>query len=222
MPYPLNPDKQGRLVILTGPPGSGKSTVAGLIADMEPWIFYEGDGFMLGHNPYVFPNESVVDVRSEKPALIGPGMRERMFAMLGFHKNQRIWEKNQTVDRTPTERFYKLMAKDIEKERKRVGGDWIVAFAMSRRTDRDIFREVLGEDLLFVVIDISFELVKERLAGRGIGEEAMAEMHWKFQPAVEDEPQTVSFDMLLGVSKADNANAVLRIINENYAKRSDI
>ena len=96
-----------------------------MIADMEPWIFYEGDGFMLGHNPYVFPNESVVDVRSEKPALIGPGMRERMFAMLGFHKNQRIWEKDQTVDRTPTEKFYKLMAKDIEKERKRVGGDWI-------------------------------------------------------------------------------------------------
>ena len=222
MPYPLNPDKQGRLVILTGPPGSGKSTVAGLIADMEPWIFYEGDGFMLGHNPYVFPNESVVDVRSEKPALIGPGMRERMFAMLGFHKNQRTWEKDQTVDRAPTERFYKLMAKDIEKERKRVGGDWIVAFAMSRRTDRDIFREVLGEDLLFVVIDISFELVKERLAGRGIGEDSMAEMHWKFQPAGEDEPQTVSFDMLPGVSKADNANAVLRIINENYAKRSDI
>jgi len=221
LPYPLSPDKQGKLVVLTGPPGSGKSTVAGMIADNGTWIFYEGDGFMLGHNPYVFPNESVVDVRSEKPALIGAGMRERMFAVLGFLNNQRMWEKNQTEDRSPTKRFYQLMAEDIKSERKRVGGDWIVAFAMSRRSDRDIFREVLGQDLLFVVLDISFQLVKERLAGRGQGEDSMAEIHWKFQPAQLDEPNTAAFKMLPGVSKQDNANAVLRIINDNYAKRSD-
>ena len=221
LPYTLNPDKQGKLVVLTGPPGSGKSTVAGMIADNGSWIFYEGDGFLLGHNPYVFPNESVVDVRSEKPALIGAGMRERMFAMLGFFNNQREWEKDNTVDRSPTEKFYRLMAEDIRKERRRVGGDWIVAFAMSRVTDRDIFREVLGEDLLFVVLDISLDLVKERLAGRGIGEEKMAKIHWKFQPAQKDEPKTTAFQMLRGVSKQDNADAVLRIINEYYAKRSD-
>ena len=221
LPYTLNPDKQGKLVVLTGPPGSGKSTVAGMIAGNGSWIFYEGDGFLLGHNPYVFPNESVVDVRSEKPALIGAGMRERMFAMLGFFNNQREWEKDNTVDRSPTEKFYRLMAEDIRKERRRVGGDWIVAFAMSRVTDRDIFREVLGEDLLFVVLDISLDLVKERLAGRGIGEEKMAKIHWKFQPAQEDEPKTAAFQMLRGVSKQDNADAVLRIINEYYANRSD-
>ena len=220
LPYPLTPDKQGKLVVVTGPPGSGKSTVAGMIAHNGTWVFYEGDGFMLGHNPYVFPNESVVDVRSEKPALIGAGMHERMLAVLGFVKNQRMWEKDHSVSRSPTERFYRLMAEDIKKERKRVGGDWIVAFAMSRRSDRDIFREELGEDLLFVVIDISLELAKERLAGRGIGEESMAEIHWKFQPAEEDEPQTAGFQMLAGVSKQDNANAVLRIINDNYPKSS--
>ena len=220
LPYNLTPDKQGKLVILTGPPGSGKSTVAGLIAGNGTWIFYEGDGFMLGHNPYVFPNESVVDVRSEKPALIGAGMRERLLVALGFIKNQRMWEKDSTVDRSPTERFYRLMAEDIKKERKRVGGDWVVAFAMSRRTDRDIFREVLGEDLLFVVLDISFDLVKERLKGRGQGEDSMATIHWKFEPAQEDEPQTAAFEMVRGVSKEENANAVLRIINDNYAKRS--
>ena len=98
---------------------------------------------------------------------------------------------------------------------------FVVAFAMSRVTDRDIFREVLGEDLLFVVLDISLDLVKERLAGRGIGEEKMAKIHWKFQPAQEDEPKTTAFQMLRGVSKQDNADAVLRIINEYYAKRSD-
>ena len=129
--------------------------------------------------------------------------------------------KDGTVDRSPTERFYHLMAEDIKKERKRVGGDWIVAFAMSRRSDRDIFREVLGDDLLYVVLDISLDLVKKRLAGRGIGEDSMAAIHWKFQPAQEDEPQTAAFEMLDGVSKQDNANAVLKIINDNYAMRSD-
>ena len=48
----------------------------------------------------------------------------------------------------------------------------------------------------------------------------MATIHWKFEPAQEDEPQTAAFEMVRGVSKEENANAVLRIINDNYAKRS--
>ena len=104
-------------------------------------------------------------------------MSARGAALTGYVNN--AWSTNQTTDRSPTNHFFRLMAEDIKKERARVGGDWVVAYAMAKRSDRDIFREVLGEDLVFVVLDISLELVKERLSGRGEGEESFARIHYK-------------------------------------------
>ena len=214
VPYPLRPGQPGKLAIITGPPGSGKSTAAGIIAKKEDWVFYEGDGFFLGFNPYVFPNESQVDARSDKPALFGPGMSARGAAMGAYWSNQNLLEANQTTDRSPTNYFFRLMAEDIKKERARVGGDWVVAFAMAKRSDRDIFREVLGDDVIFVVLDISFELVKERLSGRGEGEVDLAEVHYAYEPAQSDEPRTVAFEILRDATREENAQGVLDLINK--------
>jgi len=215
VPYPLRPGQLGRLVFLSGPPGSGKSTIAGIIAKNEKWVFYEGDGFFLGFNPYVFPNESQVEARSEKPALIGPGMAARGGALVGFLINQYQMSQNETTHRGPTDYYYKLMAENIKSERERVGGDWIVAFALKKRLDRDIFREVLGPELLSIVLDISLELVIERLQGRGEGEDALAAEHWQHQPAGKDEPRTIGFEIIKSRSKQENAAAVLELIKKN-------
>ena len=215
VPYPLKPGQPGKLAIITGPPGSGKSTIAGIIAKKEGWIFYEGDGFLFGFNPYVFPNESQVDARSDKPALVGPGMSARGAALTGYVNS--AWSTKQTTDRSPTNRFFRLMAEDIKKERARVGGDWVVAYAMAKRSDRDIFREVLGEDLVFVVLDISLELVKERLSGRGEGEESFARIHHKYEPAQRDEPKTVEFEILKEATREENAQGVFELINKQSA-----
>jgi len=215
VPYPLQPGKQGKIVFMSGPPGSGKSTIAGIIAKQEKYVFYEGDGFLLGFNPYVFPNESQVAARSEKPALIGPGMAARGEALARFLINQYQLAQNETTDRGPTDYYFNLMAENIKAERERVGGNWIVAFALKNRLDRDIFRKVIGADLLSIVLDISLELVKERLQGRGKGEEALAKEHWQHQPAVKDEPRTVGFEIIRSRSKQENADAVLELIKKN-------
>jgi len=165
-PYPLQPGKLGKFAFISGPPGSGKSTFAGLIAKNHKWIHYEGDGFMLGFNPYVFPNETQVDARSDKPALIGEGMSARLGAVMGFFSNQWQLDTNVTTDRFPTDHYYNLMAEDILKERQRIGGDWMSAFAVKKRLDRDMLRKVLGDDLIFVVLDISLEVVIDYLGGR--------------------------------------------------------
>ena len=88
VPYPLQPGVLGKISFISGPPGAGKSTIAGIIAKKEDWIFYEGDGFLFGFNPYVFPNESQVDARSDKPALIGEGILARGWAIVEFGDNQ--------------------------------------------------------------------------------------------------------------------------------------
>jgi hypothetical protein len=132
---------------------------------------------------------------------------------VAFLVNQYELDNNITTDRSPTEEYYQLMAEDILRERKRVGGDWVIAQAVARRVDRDVFRRVLGEDLMFVVLDISLDLVKERLAGRGKGEEELANVHYKYEPAGEDEPNTVGFEIRREASKDENARAVLDLIN---------
>ena len=87
-------------------------------------------------------------------------MNARKEAFKSYMLNQQAIETGQTTDRTPTDAYFRLMAEDIKRERARVGGDWVVAFALPLRRDRDVFREVLP-DATFVVLDISFDLVKE-------------------------------------------------------------
>ena len=69
----------------------------------------------------------------------------------------------------------------------KVGGDWVVAFAVYDRKDRDIFRTIIGQDfahidvdhnlllqsgseVIFVLLDLDKDLLKERLSGRRQGE----------------------------------------------------
>ena len=63
-------------------------------------------------------------------------MAARGGALVEFFVNQEMLSANITSDRSPTDHYYTLMAKDILKERKRVGGDWVVVYAMAKRADR--------------------------------------------------------------------------------------
>ena len=77
--------------------------------------------------------------------------------------------------------------------------------------------EVLGDGVIFVVLDISFELVKERLSGRGEGEVDLAEVHYAYEPAQSDEPRTVAFEILRDATREENAQGVLDLINKESA-----
>ena len=45
--------------------------------------------------------------------------------------------------------------------------------------------------------------------------EELARQHWYYQPAQEDEPNTIGFEMTKEPSKQENADAVLDLINKN-------
>ena len=52
--YTLEPGKSGKLLFLTGPPGSGKSSVALELARNYGYKYYEGDCFFYHScNPYI-------------------------------------------------------------------------------------------------------------------------------------------------------------------------
>ena len=51
-PYTLRPGQAGKLVWISGAPGSGKSTTARRMMETEGFVYYEGDCFMSNKNPY--------------------------------------------------------------------------------------------------------------------------------------------------------------------------
>ena len=86
------------------------------------------------------------------------------------------------------------MANDVLKQRKRIGGDWSIAFAVFSRKQRDIIRKILGPDVIFVVLNLTNDCTIKRLAGRhGDGDNAekftnmLLEFHKFYEKAGEDE-----------------------------------
>ena len=52
--YKIQPEEnQGKLIFLSGTPGSGKSSVALRLAQKEGFVYYEGDCFGNFTNPYI-------------------------------------------------------------------------------------------------------------------------------------------------------------------------
>ena len=86
------------------------------------------------------------------------------------------------------------IASDVLKQRQRIGGDWSIAFAVFSRKQRDIIRKILGPDVIFIVLNLTKDCTKKRLAGRhGDGDLAdkitntLLEMHKFYEKAGEHE-----------------------------------
>ena len=65
--------------------------------------------------------------------------------------------------------FCKEMAKNILMHKKRLGGNFAVAFAAPSRVLREACKEVLGPQVIFVCIRLSKEANQKRVAGRHAG-----------------------------------------------------
>ena len=52
-PYKIQPENQGKLVWLSGPPGAGKSTTGQLMSRKTGFVYFEADCTMHSLNPFV-------------------------------------------------------------------------------------------------------------------------------------------------------------------------
>ena len=137
-PYKIQPGYQGKILWLTGAPGMGKSTTAQLLGRNNGFVYYEGDCFRRGRNPYIpldVENPSIAQVKQNN--LRGEGIKEREKASAPFRQ---VLKDGAISDSTSEQLklFYELMCEDILKERVRIGGDWAIATVVFTRVHRDL------------------------------------------------------------------------------------
>ena len=105
----------------------------------------------------------------------------------------------------------------INYERKRIGGDWVIAQAVPTRKMRDVLRQGLGKDLVFILLGLKKETILERLTKRhGEGEAAqgitdfLIKMQSMYETKAEDEENT--FDLLI-TSEMNEQDVVEKILD---------
>jgi len=208
--YTLKPGHVGQLVWITGAPGFGKSTTARRMMEKHGFVYYEGDCFFELKNPYLPPSENTAtDALLSAKRLKGvPNEVKAAVAKVGEE-----WKKAAKGEDYDMTECYSLMCENILKERKRIGGDWVVAQAVLSRKHRDIIRERLGHQLKFVVLDLDKDLQLERLRTRGEAFEELlgAWMKLKYDPVSVDEENAI----YLKITRDMKLNDVVTMIIDN-------
>ena len=104
----------------------------------------------------------------------------------------------------------------VKQQRRRLGGDWAVAWAIFSREHRERARELLGEDLVFIVLNMTKECQRRRLderhAGTGVKVDIMEQMFKLYEPAGEDEMNAFNVTISEDMSPHDVVEEVLKIL----------
>ena len=162
-PHNLNPGSPGKLIWLTGPPGAGKSTTGHTLSKLKNFVFYEGDCFFMHTNPYVPLDVNPTDALMKQKPLKGMSKTRLEAAIKG---TETFMDITKGLNYEKAKYMYEEMAKDILKEKQRIGGDWVVAQAVPSKALRDEISKILGKDVIHVTLNLSKEAQKKRLVDR--------------------------------------------------------
>ena len=145
-PFKVQPQNQGKLIFLSGPVFSGwspKSAIALKLFQNEGFVFYKSNrGFDSFRNPY--PNE--------KKRRWVRGWSKEKFEIIKVH-NRQVHKGDAYAP------FFKLLAKDVVSEKKKIGGDWIVTCAVPTRKLRDVIKKECNAT--FIVLTPSPEMLEK-------------------------------------------------------------
>ena len=196
--YKIQPNNVGKFIWISGAPGTGKSTTAHTLSKMFGYVYYEGDAFINLVNPYIPPNVvQPTNAVSEQRRLKGIA-QERLDAVSAGNKAHRAMRHDQPYDMKDIEGKFKAMCEDITNERKRIGGDWVIAFSIPTKELRTFVRTQLGPDLVHVVLEMTKQDQKRRLEGRHGDNGDIVYRDWVYQwgaPVERDEENTIKFNV---------------------------
>jgi len=122
------------------------------------------------------------------------------------------------------ENVYTMMCDEINAERAKIGGNWVVNQAVYTREARDFIRSRLGSQVKFVFLDMDPELQAVRLASREngtgqISEEALEARKQEclrrtqgYQRKQEDEQSSIQIDIKESMTPEDIAHTIINCI----------
>jgi len=217
--YKLEPERQGKMVWITGASCLGKSTTAQLLSRHHGYVYYEGDCFYGLRNPYIpsdVPEPSLAQLKQRK--LVGEGAKQRQeMTSRVMNAFTNLMNGSPDLDDDAFEEASRAMCNDIKKERERIGGDWAICGVLLTKKDRDFVRLELGGELKIVCLDMKLEDMLERVRSRHAGDENYVNILKKtydlWEPAGDDEPNTLKVMVTPDMSCDDVLEMVVEKIN---------
>jgi len=109
------------------------------------------------------------------------------------------------------------MSRDVALQRKRVGGNWVIAQAVPNRALRDVIRQELDSEVFFITLTLTTDDLKNRIRGRHGDNEMVVNMFIdickKFEPVEVDEPNGANIVVTEEMTKDEVMNKVLELVN---------
>ena len=117
------------------------------------------------------------------------------------------------------EPLMKAYANVINSNHLRMGGNWACAWAIFRKSEREFFRNLFGDRLIIVVLNLTEDCIRKRLAMRhGDNNQAIINKFMEiieiFEPGEKDEKNTVNLNITEEMSTGDVASKILKIIEK--------
>ena len=115
--------------------------------------------------------------------------------------------------------LYKNMGQDIVKQSKRLGGDMIIAQAVFSRDQREYLREIIGPNLIFLVLNMNKDCQMKRVTERtpGIGEKYLEILYnyaERCEPGAKDEINTYNVTVTEEMTREDLEKIVLEFVQK--------
>ena len=116
--------------------------------------------------------------------------------------------------------MFELLAQDIDIQRKRIGGNFVVAYALNSQGLRDYIREILP-DVIFITLSMSRESQKKRILARhGENEENLVKiltgLYDIYELPGKNEKNTFNVDITEDMTPNDVVKKVQDILNDKY------
>ena len=158
----MSESEGGRLILVCGTSGSGKTTVAEALKKEYGFSHFDGDCWQFGLDPVAHSGTTPTPEQiAARPVDIGAAM-DTFFAEYWMKLNA-----GEEGDFAACEQYYAKMLKDVAQYRnKNPKEDLVVSHMVLERRSRDLFREALGPKMQVIALDVPSTVLRRRKLAR--------------------------------------------------------